>query len=113
MFYFNSLIYERDVCTDFGDIIKRYLNDVAKTWNEMDFNADDFTVINMDDYNCPKQQDGYNCGVFCMMFMDFISHGYDYCLVEHSRMSHFRSYIAISLKQGTNYYYYLLLLCYY
>ena len=76
----------------------------------MDFNADDFTVINMDDYNCPKQQDGYNCGVFCMMFVDFISHGYDYCLVEHSRMSHFRSYIAISLKQGTNYYYYLLLL---
>ena len=100
MFYFNSLFQEREISLTFTNVIKKYLNDEADHF-KMDFNCDNFSVFNMDDYSGPKQQDGYNCGVYTMMLMDFISHGYDYRLVEHSRMSHFRSYIAISLKQGT------------
>jgi Ulp1 family protease len=94
------LFQEREISLTFTNVIKKYLNDEADHF-KMDFNCDNFSVFNMDDYSGPKQQDGYNCGVYTMMLMDFISHGYDYRLVEHSRMSHFRSYIAISLKQGT------------
>ena len=104
IFYFNSLNNNSAYyCSIFSEQIKRYLNEECKQFNITDFNCTDYEVINMDNFNCPKQMDGYNCGVFTIMFMEFISHGIDYKLVNHSYMDHFRSYIAITLKQGIYY----------
>ena len=104
IFYFNSLNNKSgSYCSIFSEQIKRYLNDESKQFEIKDFNCTNYEVINMDNFNCPKQMDGYNCGVFTIMFMEFISHGIDYKLVNHNYMDHFRSYIAITLKQGIYY----------
>jgi len=101
IFYFNSLNNNgEEYCSKFSKLIKQYLNQESKQIQIMDFDCTDYKVINMDDFNCPKQMDGHNCGVFTIMFMEFIAHGSDYSFVNHYNMDHFRSYIAISLKQG-------------
>ena len=104
IFYFNSLNNNGEYyCSLFSEQIKRYLNEESKQFDIINFDCTDYKVINMDNFDCPKQMDGHNCGVFTIMFMEFIAHGSDYSLVNHFYMDYFREYIAISLKQGINF----------
>jgi len=54
----------------------------------------------MNNYGSQLQTDGCSCGVFVCMWMDFLSHGFNYKLVNNNKMEHFRLYIAISLREG-------------
>jgi Ulp1 family protease len=87
---------------EFCEQVIQYLNDEYKNQQiGIDFlNTDNCTIINMNNYGSKLQHDGCSCGVFVCMWMDFLSHGFDYSLVDNNNMEHFRLYIAFSLKEG-------------
>ena len=103
IFYFNSQTDQNnEIMNKFSKQIIRYLNDEYTNQKIVgDFNVNNFkTTINMKNHGSQLQNDGSSCGVFVCMWMDFLSHGYDYKCVEHDKMPHFRLYIAVSLKEG-------------
>jgi len=100
--YFNSLNLNNSndrLMNQFGTVIIQFLIDEAIT-QKLNIALDNFELINMDNYDCPKQEDYYNCGVYTIMWMDFISNGYDFKLINPSTVDRFRIYMALSIKQG-------------
>jgi Ulp1 family protease len=100
--YFNSLNLNNSndkLMKQFGEVIVDFLIEEAKD-QKLNITLDNFELINMDNYDCPKQDDFWNCGVYTTMWMDFISNGYDFKLINPFTVYRFRLYMALSIKQG-------------
>ena len=73
----------------------RYLKDEAKKIS-FDFNEKDWTLF-VDDA-IPKQDNGYDCGVFVCMFADFLTDNLPFAFSQ-ADMDLFRKKIFVSIKR--------------
>ena len=79
-------------------IFKRWLNECAGALNVPDFSADDWIVEDMKD-RVPQQTNCLDCGVYAMMFADFLSDDLELSFNDDA-IDFFRIKIAADIMRG-------------
>jgi Ulp1 family protease len=85
----------------FGDdlmyIILMWLTDVADKFKISEFNSADWTKENTHRYTVPQQNGGCDCGIFCIMFTDYLANNLPLAdNVIQKYIPYFRIVIAIT-----------------
>jgi Ulp1 family protease len=98
--YYDSMTYNKTV-VEYGNklinIMLRWLNDVA-VLTKKTFNAKEWDTKSTDNKTVPQQNNGIDCGVFCIMFMDYIANNFPFNKdVIQNNMEKFRKIIAVTL----------------
>jgi Ulp1 family protease len=98
--YYDSMIYVKKAI-EYGDsiikIMMKWLNDVA-VLTKKTFNAEEWLTKSMDRFSVPQQNNCNDCGVFCIMFMDYIANNFPFNKdVVQTNMEKFRIIIAVTL----------------
>jgi hypothetical protein len=78
-------------------IIKMWLFDVANKFDISGFNFADWTCVTTDKKTVPQQDNSNDCGIFCIMFTDYLANNYpleDNVIQKY--VAHFRILIAIT-----------------
>jgi Ulp1 family protease len=95
--YYDSMTYDETVIEYGNNIMKimlKWLNDVA-VLTKKTFNAEEWVT---DQFSVPQQNNGIDCGVFCIMFMDYIANNFPFNKdVVQNNMEKFRKIIAVTL----------------
>ena len=77
---------------------KNWLNDEHRTRYGVDINWEGWTEANA---ACPKQNNGCDCGVFTMMFIDLYSGGFPVDWFSQKDIAFFRVKIAADVLRGS------------
>jgi sentrin-specific protease 1 len=84
-------------------ILKQLLNwvvDEAADKGKTAVQRDEWRLLDSMDQDVPQQHNGYDCGVFSIMFADFISDDLPLDRDLQNDMEHFRMMIAIAITRG-------------
>ena len=80
-----------------GNMFK-FLQDENLKQKGIPLNVDEWLIINS--IPCPQQQNGYDCGVFAMMFMDVMIEQIPLNVITQSNMANYRIKIGLDLMRG-------------
>lgn len=97
--YYDSMFSSKDQ----EDIYLNALLQMLVDWHQMSdkqFQKDEWNLFNTDIEILPQQRNGVDCGVFCIMFADFLSDDLELNLFDQSHMELFRRKIAYFLVEG-------------
>jgi Ulp1 family protease len=79
------------------NIILMWLTDVADKFKISEFNSADWTKETTNRYTVPQQKGGCDCGIFCIMFTDYLANNYPLAdNVIQKYIPYFRIVIAIT-----------------
>jgi sentrin-specific protease 1 len=93
----DSMYYENNDGTYTNNILK-FLQDEFFEQKGIRMNVDDWLIINK--INCPQQQNGYDCGVFVMMFLDVMIDQIPLNVITQAKMADYRIKIGQDLMRG-------------
>jgi sentrin-specific protease 1 len=93
----DSMYYENNDGT-YTDNILKFLQDEFMEQKGIRMNVDDWLIINK--INCPQQQNGYDCGVFVMMFLDVMIDNIPLNVITQAKMADYRIKIGQDLMRG-------------
>jgi Ulp1 family protease len=80
-----------------NNIILMWLTDVADKFNISEFNSADWKCVTTDKKTVPQQVGGCDCGIFCIMFTDYLANNYPLAdNVIQKYVPYFRIVIAIT-----------------
>ena len=81
------------------DHIKRWLQEESKTkWNN-EYNVDDWKLIDRES-NVPQQHNGYDCGMFSLLYADFLSDDIPLGNFQQAEILSYRKKVCASILRG-------------
>ncbi len=84
----------------FTKALLRYVCDVAESKREREFNKNEWELLKCDIAETPQQLNDYDCGVFVIMFADFILHNIPIKYFNQSHMQCFRKNVCLNICKG-------------
>jgi sentrin-specific protease 1 len=89
--YYDSLFGQNDRCLT---LLKEYIKNESLDKKKVEYDTSDWIFYTPK--NIPCQQNGYDCGVFTCMFMEFIARDLDF-LFEQKHMPYLRKRITLEI----------------
>ena len=77
--------------------IIKYLNDESKDKENHDIDINEWSLLNCNKLTTPQQNNGFDCGVFTIMFADFIINNIPIMYINHSDMPYYRKKICLDI----------------
>ena len=78
----------------------RYLHDESKDKRKGNINIDEWNLIRCNPLTTPQQNNGFDCGIFTIMFADFILDNIPLKYVHQSDIPYYREKICLSIFVG-------------
>jgi len=78
----------------------RYICDVAVTTGVTEFNKTEWHLVKCNIEETPQQNNSYDCGLFVIMYADFILHDIPITYFNQSHMEYFRKKVCLNICKG-------------
>jgi Ulp1 family protease len=86
--------------TKYIDALLKYLQDEANDKNKSEIIAGEWDLVTCDTPTTPQQFNSYDCGVFVLMFADFIMQNIPLVNFNQSDIPMFRKKICLHITRG-------------
>lgn len=99
--YYDSLVSGQQQQDKFLKSILNWLSDESKIKKGVDIERSEWELVYCTQENTPQQTNGVDCGVFTIMFADFITDDLDINRISQNHMPHFRNKICSDILNAS------------